>query len=121
MKNHTDNPLPETASKPPQAPQPYDCQACGACCSYKASWPVLRRDRSDAAKLPQGIVRDDLPLLKTHPVTNKCCALVGEVGKDCACFFYANRPDACRNFKPGSVLCHEARAHFNLPILPEPI
>jgi len=98
--------------------QPYDCQACGACCSYKASWPTLRKDRSDGQRLPQGILHQTLPLIKTDPVTHRCAALVGQVGVDCACFFYAHRPDGCSHFRPGCWLCHKARAHFNLPILP---
>lgn len=85
----------------------FDCLACGACCSHKASWPVLRRDRSDAGGIPAGWVREDLPLMKT--VGARCVALVGVVGLGTACGCYAARPLACRNFAPGSVLCLEAR------------
>jgi hypothetical protein len=86
----------------------YDCQSCGACCAHKWSWPVLRRDRSDAAGIPPEMVREDYPLLRT--VSNRCVALTGEVGVSTGCLIYGARPAACRAFMPGSKLCLEARA-----------
>jgi uncharacterized protein len=85
----------------------YNCQECGACCSYKWSWPVLRRNRIDAAQIPANMVRSDYPLMKT--VNCRCVALIGEVGKQVSCAIYDNRPLACQTFKPGSELCQEAR------------
>lgn len=85
----------------------YDCQKCGACCAHKWSWPVLRRDRSDARQIPRHLVREDLPLLKT--VGNRCIALTGSVGISTGCSIYEARPAACRAFQPGSALCLEAR------------
>jgi uncharacterized protein len=87
--------------------QEYDCQSCGACCSHKWSWPILRRDRSDAVGIPPEMVRTDLPLLKT--VDSRCVALDGVVGSCVSCKIYENRPEACRRFVPGSLLCLEAR------------
>ncbi len=92
----------------------YDCQSCGACCSHKWSWPVLRRDRSDATGIPADYLRTDYPLLKTDPC-GRCIALRGEVGRGVACAIYEHRPNACRSFQPGSTLCLEARQSQNLP------
>jgi Fe-S-cluster containining protein len=85
----------------------YDCQSCGACCSHKWSWPILRRDRSDAAGIPEEMVRRDYPLMKTS--NNRCTALTGSVGLSVGCSIYADRPAACRAFVAGSALCLEAR------------
>lgn len=93
-------------------PDDYDCQRCGACCSFKWSWPVLRRDRSDAALIPREMVREDLPLLRT--CGDRCVALRGIVGQEVACGIYEVRPAACRGFVPGSVLCREAREKFQI-------
>jgi Fe-S-cluster containining protein len=91
----------------------YDCTKCGACCSFKWSWPVLRKDRADAVKIPIEMQRQDYPLLKTSDA-GRCVALRGEVGQCVSCSIYADRPDACRKFVPGSTLCKEARAKFGI-------
>jgi Fe-S-cluster containining protein len=85
----------------------YDCQSCGACCAHKWSWPVLRRDRSDASGIPPEMVRDDYPLLRTEGP--RCVALTGDVGVSTGCSIYGVRPSACRAFTAGSPLCIEAR------------
>lgn len=92
----------------------YDCESCGACCAHKWSWPVLRRDRSDAVGIPPAMLRDDYPLMRTEGA--RCVALRGEVGERCSCAIYEARPLACRNFQPGSMLCLEARTAAGLPI-----
>lgn len=88
----------------------FDCQKCGACCTFKWSWPVLKKDRSDAAGIPDEMVRKDLPLMKT--INNRCVALDGEVGKCVSCKIYESRPSSCQRFVPGSELCIEARKHL---------
>jgi Fe-S-cluster containining protein len=85
----------------------FDCRVCGACCCHRWSWPVLRRDRSDAVGIPVEMVREDLPLMRT--VGDRCVALEGVVGVRCGCAVYPVRPEACRGFVPGGVLCLEAR------------
>lgn len=92
----------------------FDCRACGACCAHKASWPVLRRDRSDAGGIPAEMVRGDLPLMRT--VGNRCVALVGTPGVATGCAIYAERPAACKAFRPGGALCIEARRARGLPV-----
>jgi uncharacterized protein len=85
----------------------FDCKSCGACCCFKWSWPVLRRDRSDAVNIPKEMVRSDFPLMKT--IDNRCIALDGKVGKSVCCKVYNDRPNSCRQFELGSDLCKEAR------------
>lgn len=85
----------------------FDCQSCGACCSHKSTWPILKRDRSDAAAIPFDMLRFDLPLMKT--TGSRCVALEGVVGSCVSCKIYEARPSACRSFKAGSPLCLEAR------------
>jgi Fe-S-cluster containining protein len=85
----------------------YDCRKCGACCSYKWSWPVLKRDLSDAGGIPKSMIRDDYPIMKT--TKNRCIALSGEVGKFVSCTVHDCKPFSCKNFEPGSALCLEAR------------
>jgi Fe-S-cluster containining protein len=84
-----------------------DCRTCGACCCFRWSWPVLRRDRADAVGIPGEMVRSDLPLMRT--VGDRCVALSGVPGVEVACLVYNGRPEACRRFVPGSALCLEAR------------
>jgi Fe-S-cluster containining protein len=92
----------------------YDCRSCGACCDYKWSWPILKKDKSDAVKIPKDMQRDDYPLLKTNH--NRCVALFGTVGDCVGCSIYENRPHACQQFEIGSTLCKEARSKKNMPI-----
>jgi Fe-S-cluster containining protein len=85
----------------------YDCQSCGACCSHKWSWPLLKKDRSDATNIPPNMIRSDYPLMKTENA--RCVALTGQIGVSVSCSIYQNRPNACRSFVVGSDLCVEAR------------
>ena len=89
-----------------------DCRTCGACCSMRWSWPVLRRDRADAVGIPAWMQRRDYPLLCSNG--DRCVALCGRVGALTWCGIYEVRPDACRRFSPGSALCLEARAKHGL-------
>ncbi|MEI6033534.1 MAG: YkgJ family cysteine cluster protein [Verrucomicrobiae bacterium] len=89
-----------------------DCRKCGACCSMRWSWPVLRRDRSDAAGIPRWMQCDGLPLMRTN--NGRCVALAGKVGSPVECSIYVDRPAACRAFVPGGMLCLEARKKFGM-------
>jgi len=92
----------------------YDCQSCGACCSHRWSWPLLKKDRSDAKNIPKELVREDYPLMKT--INNRCVALSGEIGCNVSCNIYNDRPSACQKFESGSDLCKEARANAGLKV-----
>jgi len=97
-------------------PSSSPCQACGACCSYDASWPRFSLE-SDAqlALIPESLVSTDLAGMRA--VGNRCAALAGEVGRHTACTIYAVRPDVCRACEPGDDACSMARTHHGLPVL----
>lgn len=92
----------------------YDCQSCGACCAYKWSWPVLRRDKSDAVNIPSEMIHEKYPLMKTEG--NRCVALCGEIGKKVSCSIYRDRPISCQKFEVGSDLCKEARKELGFSV-----
>ena len=91
-----------------------DCQSCGACCCFKWSWPVLKRDRSDAANIQPELQHPTLPLMRTS--NDRCVAMRGTVGVQTSCSIYTDRPSACRKFQPGSALCLEARAKYKIKL-----
>jgi len=74
----------------------YDCQSCGACCSHRWSWPLLKKDRSDAKNIPENMTRSDYPLMKTE--NSRCVALTGEIGVSVGCSIYQNRPVSIQEF-----------------------
>ena len=108
------------------ADQVFDCVKCGACCAM--GWCVeltggeTKRFLADPelrgmVRLNQGIDRwesgeDDEPgFMKETQVKDcsQCVALRGKVGRHAPCSIYEKRPRVCRNFKPGSDRCLEAR------------
>lgn len=87
-----------------------DCRICGACC-FGGDWVPV-----DAI--------DDVPDDKTVPgdkfysafMRMRCVCLKGN--KRFSCSIYADRPSACRDLEPGSVMCLEKRREIygdNLP------
>jgi Fe-S-cluster containining protein len=93
--------------------QTFDCQACGACCSYSAEWPRFSLEDDVALeRIPPGFVDDEGGRMRCDG--DRCAALVGEVGKTTACAVYAVRPDVCRACLPGDDECRKARSRFNL-------
>ncbi|CAN7440128.1 YkgJ family cysteine cluster protein [Mesorhizobium caraganae] len=97
----------------------FDCQGCGACCSYSAEWPRFStEDDAQLDRIPEKFVAADLSGMRCEGV--RCTALTGEVGKHTACGIYEIRPDVCRACMPGGDDCLMARkAHgmalINLP------
>lgn len=97
----------------------FDCQSCGACCSYSAEWPRFSmEDDAQLDRIPEKFVAADLSGMRCEGV--RCTALTGEVGKHTACGIYEIRPDVCRACMPGGDDCLMARkAHgMVLTILP---
>jgi Fe-S-cluster containining protein len=45
-----------------------------------------------------------------------CTAFGGNIGQACRCTIYADRPDVCRRFEVGDVLCLQARQKAGLPV-----
>lgn len=91
----------------------FDCQSCGACCSYSAEWPRFStEDEADLAQIPEALVADDLSGMRCEG--GRCAALTGVVGQRTACSIHPVRPDVCRICMPGDVECLTARAAFEL-------
>ncbi|TPK05891.1 YkgJ family cysteine cluster protein [Mesorhizobium sp. B2-5-7] len=103
--------LPATASLPSAQPgiaPMFDCQSCGACCSYSAEWPRFStEDDAQLDRIPEKYVAADLSGMRCDGV--RCSALSGEVGKSTACTIYDLRPDVCRACMPGDDECLMAR------------
>ena len=106
-----------TFGDPDDAPIPFDCQTCGACCSYSASWPRFSLEsESRIAALPEQLVAPDESGMRC--TGNRCNALTGTVGEATSCSVYDARPDVCRACQPGDADCLMARARFGLPVAP---
>ena len=45
-----------------------------------------------------------------------CVAFRGEIGGQCGCSIYQLRPQGCRRFEVGSVLCRKSREEAGLPV-----
>ena len=106
------------------------CTSCGACCSYFAREPAKIQADGPAAddpslsywhdsthenKWPDGdseTVDLSTQVMKTHRLGEwpACIALQGEIGREVGCAIYETRPDHCRRFEPGSLMCLAARA-----------
>ncbi|WP_189524519.1 MULTISPECIES: YkgJ family cysteine cluster protein [unclassified Mesorhizobium] len=96
------------ASSPPSSAPVFDCQSCGACCSYSAEWPRFStEDDAQLDRIPEKHVAADLSGMRCDGV--RCSALSGEVGKSTACTIYELRPDVCRACMPGDDECLMAR------------
>ncbi|TSE02500.1 YkgJ family cysteine cluster protein [Mesorhizobium intechi] len=93
----------------------FDCQSCGACCSYSAEWPRFStEDDAMLERIPEKYVALDLSGMRCEGV--RCSALTGEVGKSTACGIYEMRPDVCRACMPGDEECLMARAAHGLAV-----
>ncbi|RWN61578.1 MAG: YkgJ family cysteine cluster protein [Mesorhizobium sp.] len=94
----------------------FDCQSCGACCSYAAEWPRFStEDDEQLDRIPQKYVAADEAGMRCDGV--RCSALSGEVGKSTACGIYEVRPDVCRACMPGGDDCLMARRAHGLSTL----
>jgi Fe-S-cluster containining protein len=109
----------------------YDCEACGACCV--SNWDTeayvyvdekdikrLRLAYSDRTVKKLIACENDIYERGLATKENKqghitCVALNGSVGSQCSCRIYDARPRACREFKPGSMVCKAAREEASIP------
>lgn len=97
-----------------QKTAPFDCQACGACCDYDASWPRFSLESEDElARIPATLVRADGRGMRC--AGTRCAALEGEVRVAVRCTIYDVRPLVCRACQPGDDECLMARARHGLP------
>ena len=104
-------------SSPDEGAEPvFDCQSCGACCSYSAEWPCFSmEDDSQLDRIPEKFVAADLSGMRCEG--DRCSALQGDIGKATACGIYAVRPEVCRTCMPGDAECAMARRKFGLPVI----
>ncbi|WP_411962679.1 YkgJ family cysteine cluster protein [Mesorhizobium sp. ES1-1] len=95
---------------------PFDCQSCGACCSYSPEWPRFStEDDAQLDLIPEKYVAADLSGMRCDG--QRCSALSGEVGKSTACLVYQVRPDVCRACMPGDDECLIARRAHGFSVL----
>jgi uncharacterized protein len=118
---------------------PFDCQTCGACCSYFAvisleavsdepGLGIELQDYDDFSKLPSAMLAFErmpegsrLPpyvALRTRKVGewHQCLGLEGRVGEACRCDVYDQRPLTCSEFEVGGLKCLKAREARGLSI-----
>ncbi|ESX35040.1 MULTISPECIES: YkgJ family cysteine cluster protein [unclassified Mesorhizobium] len=94
----------------------FDCQSCGACCSYSAEWPRFStEDDAQLDRIPEKFVSADLSGMRCEGV--RCSALTGEIGKHTACGIYEIRPDVCHACMPGGDDCLMARKAHGMPTI----
>ena len=97
----------------------FDCQSCGACCSYSAEWPRFSmEDDAQLDRIPEKFVAADLSGMRCEGV--RCTALTGEIGKHTACGIYEIRPDVCRACMPGGDDCLMARKAHGMALITLP-
>ena len=93
----------------------FDCQSCGACCSYSAEWPRFStEDDAQLDRIPAKYVSANESGMRCDGV--RCSALTGEVGKHTACGIYDIRPDVCRACMPGDDDCLMARQAHGMAV-----
>lgn len=92
----------------------FPCQECGACCGHSASWPrfTLETD-AELALIPERLVAADLSGMRCD--SDRCLALIGEIGTWTSCTIYAVRPLVCRDCVAGDDACNMARQRVGLP------
>jgi Fe-S-cluster containining protein len=105
------------------------CRSCGACCaSLRITLPRCELD-SLGGPVPAALTEPytaTTACMREHPdIPGRCIALEGEVGTAVRCAIYENRPEACREFAPltilghGDAACNDARRRRGLTPLPE--
>ncbi|HXV30977.1 MAG TPA: YkgJ family cysteine cluster protein [Sinorhizobium sp.] len=86
----------------------FDCQRCGACCTYSADWPRFSLETDEELdRIPAEFVATDLGGMRCE--NDRCTALAGTPGGFVACKVYAMRPIVCRTCMPGDDECLMAR------------
>jgi uncharacterized protein len=103
----------ESAETGPPFEAAFNCQECGACCSYSSEWPRFSLEDDAALEgIPRRFVDDERGRMRCDG--DRCTALVGQIGVSTACAVYAVRPDVSRTCLPGDDECRMARSRFNL-------
>ena len=105
----------------------HECEQCGACCKGTL---IVETDYQDVLREPRILAAQVGPykvtvreLAKEGKVALLACGLERPcpfLGDDHRCTIYATRPDACREFEPGSERCREIRAQLATDRRPAP-
>ncbi|WP_379073062.1 YkgJ family cysteine cluster protein [Mesorhizobium sp. UC22_110] len=91
----------------------FDCNACGACCSYSSTWPRFSTETdTQLDQIPAENISPDGSGMRCDGA--RCSALVGKVGTSTSCSIYGNRPEVCRACYPGDDDCLMARTALGL-------
>jgi len=94
----------------------FDCQSCGACCSYSEDWPRFSLETDEELdRIPAEYVSADLGGMRCED--NRCSALDGKLGVHVGCRIYAVRPIVCRTCMPGDDECLMARHKLSQKVL----
>jgi uncharacterized protein len=106
--------VPSKAAPPAATPDEVTCQACGACCAYRADWPRFSLETDEEiARIPEAFIAANANGMACDG--DRCKALSGIVGEAVACGIYAVRPLVCRDCQPGDDACTEARGFYGMP------
>ena len=93
----------------------FDCQSCGACCTYSRFWPRFSLEsEEEIARIPAEFVDDENGCMRS--ADDRCTALDGKLGAHVACRVYDVRPIVCRDCQPGDAECLTARKRFGFPV-----
>lgn len=105
-----------------------DCRSCGACCggshandehAHCTADDVIRMSRAARARLVDrggriGMVQPGDTASTATDDDGRCVFLRGTIGARSSCRIYETRPDVCRDFRPGSLRCRDARRAMGL-------
>lgn len=100
--------------------RPIPCVSCGACCAYFK----VEFSRENNPQVPwQKIIiqKDKKAFMKgAEKFKGRCDSLLGNLGENCSCSIYENRPDVCAAFPvwlnngKQNPKCIKAREHNGL-------
>jgi len=91
------------------------CMECGACCTHPVDLKWVEVTKKDAEHIfPHFLQEGDREMYAMKMLVNRCCCLVGTVGKSCKCAIYDNRPTICRTVQPGDELCLSSLKYYGL-------
>jgi Fe-S-cluster containining protein len=107
----------------------YDCQTCGACCVHLGpndgnayvylDLQEASRMRGLDLRVVNGAIGARCLAAAPHEGAwgfPTCVAFKGDLGGQCGCSVYQDRPAVCRELEVSSDLCREARERAGRPL-----
>jgi Fe-S-cluster containining protein len=95
-----------------EAPSPYDCRACGACCRQASDGRILvpaedlvRWRREGRPDIADALVPGHFGEMAFPYTPEGACVYLGAPSGPNDCSIYAIRGTTCREFEPGSRQC----------------